>query len=459
MRFKEIKAEICEGIKTINMNQTVILIITVFFLVSCNSKKMDKHSYDLGVVDGFSEMINADVKRLALSSPMTPEEMDNFEEDATEIAAKHNVSVYRESDLIVTDLFPADVAEGKEVLLLYKGTILDEYKTLKDEIIQLENAGKYSGKVKQDLSRRFGRLLSYSPKKINTLLAENTSFRTMLDFGIKATNLFLYYKDLKQAGHFYSEILEMELIADYGMALIYRMTAESYLILVDAAVGAHKSDEPKTVALALLTEQLDEWYTHLKANNVKIKYDYKPKVGSAHDGFVAVDPEGYLLEFERFNQHPENEMFIPLLNQNLSKETGKKLEIHSTITWLYYKDVLGMQHFFENILGLEMVADQGWTKIYKVSETGFLAIVDEKRGMHNWTETKAVRVGFIVDELDALFEYVQENKSFELKDSTVYRNPDGRYKAVVGFCPEGYDLEFNEFLEHDLNSTLLKYLE
>ncbi|MDX1285721.1 MAG: VOC family protein [Draconibacterium sp.] len=390
------------------MNRPTIILIAIFFLVSCNTKEMDKYSYELGVVAGFSELVNAGVKRLALSSPMSSEEMDRFIEDAQKVADKHSVSVYRETDLIVTDLFPSDIAEGKDVLLLYQGTVLEEYLALKNEIIQLEKEGKFTGKIKQDLSRRFGRLLSYSPKKINKLLAENTSFRTMDDFGMKATNLFLYYNDLKQAGHFYSEILGMELVADYGMALIYRMTTESYLVLVDTAAGAHKSDEPKTVALALLTEHLDEWYAHLKANNVEIKYDYKPKVGSAHDGFVAVDPEGYLLEFERFNQHYENEKFVPLLNQNIENETSKELGIHSTITWLYYKDVLAMQHFFENVLGLEMVADQGWTKIYKVSETGFLAIVDEKRGMHNWTETKAVRVGFIVEELDSLFEYVKD---------------------------------------------------
>ena len=45
-----------------------------------------------------------------------------------------------------------------------------------------------------------------------------------------------------------------------------------------------------------------------------MKYDYKPKEGSAHDGFVMEDPEGYLLEFERFNPHEENLQFTPLLD-------------------------------------------------------------------------------------------------------------------------------------------------
>ena len=315
-----------------------------------------------------------------------------------------------------------------------------------------------------EISRRFGRMLSYSPKKINQLLAQNTDFRTMSDFGIKATNLFLYYKDLKAAGVFYVSTLGMELVADYGMALILRMTEDSYLILVDATKGMHTAEEPKTVALALLTDQLKEWYDYLESKKVAIKYKYKE--GPAHDGFVAIDPEGYLLEFERFNQHPENEKFLPILNQNKTKTIPfnpksfkpENLTIHSTITWLYNKDVLAMQNYYQDVLGLEMVADQGWTKIYQASNTGFMAIVDERRGMHNFTEKKAVNVGFIVEELIPWFDYVKANNLMELRAKEINTGPETRYKSFVGYDPEGYYLEFDAFFPHADNTLLLEYL-
>jgi catechol 2,3-dioxygenase-like lactoylglutathione lyase family enzyme len=429
-------------------------------------QKMDQYSYELGVVGGFSELINAGVKRLALSVPLSSAEMDQFMHDAEEIAARHGVSVFREPDLIVTDLFPADVAVDKEVLLLYQGTTLEEYQALKADITALEINGDYDPEARIQAARRFGRLLSYSPREINRLLAGNSYFRTLDDFGIQATNLFLYYKDLDKALEFYSITLTMELIADYGMAYILKMAAESYLILVDAGKGMHTAEEPKTVALALLTDQLDEWYAYLKSQNVEIKYEYKPKEGSAHDGFVAVDPEGYLLEFERFNQHPENERFIPILNRNKqntlpsSQDNGQPegLSIHSTITWLYHKDILAMQDFYQDIFGLTLVADQGWTKIFKASDTGFLAIVDEKRGMHSYTEKKAVNLGFIIDDLEGWFAYVRENKLFKLYEDELGTGPENRYKAFVGFCPEGYYLEFDHFYPHDDNISLLQYL-
>jgi catechol 2,3-dioxygenase-like lactoylglutathione lyase family enzyme len=288
----------------------------------------------------------------------------------------------------------------------------------------------------------------------------------MDDFGIRAHNVFLYYKDLEKATKFYSKTLGLEVVADYVFAKIIRVSADSYIILVDAEKGMHTAQEPKTVAIALLTDNLKEWYSYLKEQNVEIKYEYKPKQNNAHDGFVAVDPEGYLLEFEMFKQHPENERLMPVLEQNKSnmvvsnheKTTPEGLGFYSTVTWLYYKDVLAMQHFYENILGLEMVADQGWAKIYKVSQTAFLGIVDERRGMHKFTDTKAVNVGFIIDDIEGWFNYVQEHEPFKLRTEKLEMESDKRYTAFVGYGPEGYYLEFDFFHPHDKNTKLIEYL-
>jgi len=449
----------------------IALSIPLIFGCRSDSKKvthfeLDPYSYELGVIGGFSELINAGVKQLALSAPLVPEEMDRFMVDAEKIASKFNISIYRESDLIVTDLFPDDVALGKDVLLLYKGTTLEQYLSLKADRLKYTKDGSYDNKARREIARRFGRMLSYGPREINSLLSQNSAFRTMDDFGIRANHLFLYYKDLEKAGEFYSKILGMELVADYDMALILRMTTDSYLILVDAARGMHTSEEPKSVALALLTDQLEDWYDYLNSQQVTMKYEYQPKEGSAHDGFVAIDPEGYLLEFERFNQHPENEKFIPILDRN--KETAillnqdkrlpQNLSLHSTITWLYYKDLLAMQNFYQDVIGLEVVADQGWTKIFKVSDTGFLGIVDEKRGMHSFSEKKAVNVGFIIDSIGPWFEYAKGNRLFDLYEENLGVDAEARYKSFVGFCPEGYFLEFDCFYPHDENNTLLSYL-
>lgn len=434
------------------------ILLATAILTACTPK--EDFDRQLGVVSAFSELVNAGVKQLALSSTMSTEEMDEFYPLAVEAAKAYNVSVEREASLIKTDLFPEDIAEGKEVLLLYQGKTKYAYDQLKEDQASLISDGKYNLEQRQEISRRFGRLLSYSPRKINHLLSENTDHRTLDDFNIQATNVFLYYRDLAKATAFYTETLGLELITEYDNASIIKVTDSALLILVDAAKGMHSADEPKTVALALLTNQLPEWYTYLQEKGVEIKYTYKPKEGGPHDGFVAIDPEGYLLEFELFKQHKENEAFVPYLEQNEESLTSinynsKQLSFHGAITWLYYKDLLAMQGFVENTLGLELVADQGWTKIYRATDTGFIGLVDERRGMHKYTEEKGVTVSFIIEDLDGWYNYVQEKKPFELREGAFELGPGGRYKAFVGFDPEGYFLEFDKFFEHPDNEKLM----
>ena len=296
---------------------------------------------------------------------------------------------------------------------------------------------------------------------------EMQSTKTLKDFGIRASNLFFYYRDLDRATAFYTETLGMQVVADYGMAKILRVATTSYLILVDEAEGMHSADEPKTVAIALVTDQLDEWHTYLKASGVEMKHTYNPKEGRPHDGFVALDPEGYLLEFERFNEHPENEKFIPLLDRakTIFPTPGRKttvpsnLGFKSMITWLYYRDLKKMQDFYEDALGLTMIVDQGWTKIYQVSSTGFIGLVDEKRGMHSFTEKKAVNVSFIIDDIEGWFAHTQKAQPFELRSKKLEVGTENKYQAFVGYDPEGYFMEFDKFHTHRINEQLIEYLK
>lgn len=442
--------------------------LVLLTLASCRpvatpAASVEPASYALGAIGGFGELVNAGVKRLALSEVLSSAEMDRLLPQAERVAARNTVQLYRERDLLVTDLFPADVAAGKEVLLIYQGGTKDEYLQLKADAHRLRAAGAWSGKPREEVARRFGRMLSYPSWRINELLAQQTSFRTMRDFGIRATNVFLYYKDLDKATRFYRETLGMELLADYQMARIVRMTADSYLILVDATKGMHTAEEPKTVAVALLTDQLDEWHTWLGSQGIAPRRPYAARAGSAHDGFVVEDPEGYLLEFERFNQHAENEQLIPRLKAAPNtRAPGSKvpngLGFKGTVTWLYYRDLVGMERYYDEVMGLKQVVDQGWAKVYQASHTGYIGLVDERRGMHRWSEKKAVNVSFILDDIDGWHSYARQHALFPLRDTTVSNDAAGRYRAFVGYDPEGYFMEFDLFRDHPLNTSLMKYL-
>ncbi len=448
--------------------RTALCLSTLLSAGSCRSiqttpSPIDQFSYHLGTIGGFGELVNSGVKKLALSAVLPPAEMERFLPEALQVAARNHVQLYRESSLLVTDLFPADVAKGKDVLLVYHGTTKDEYLQLKADALKLEQAGQYTGRPREDIARRFGRMLSYPVTRINELLAEQTGFRTLRDFGIRASNLFLYYRDLSRATAFYRETLGLELVADYQMAKIFRMTEDSYLILVDAAKGMHPADEPKSVAVALLTDRLEQWHAYLGTKGIAPRTPFAPTPGRAHDGFVIEDPEGYLLEFERFNPHPENENFVPLIKGTATVRAPSStlpvgLGFNATITWLYYRDLPRMERFWGEVMGLRQVVDQGWAKVYQGSRTGFIGLVDERRGMHRSTEKKAVNVSFIIDDIDGWFRSVTQRESFALRGTAVTDDEAGRYRAFVGYDPEGYFLEFDRFRVHPLNQALMSHL-
>jgi hypothetical protein len=103
---------------------------------------------------------------------MTPAEMDSVMEDAQVIARRNEVKIWRETDFLVTDLYPADVAKDKHVLLIYTGDTLDEYLAIKSDKAALIAANHYEGQAREDIARRFGRLLSYPESVIDDLLAK-----------------------------------------------------------------------------------------------------------------------------------------------------------------------------------------------------------------------------------------------------------------------------------------------
>jgi len=284
---------------------------------------------------------------------------------------------------------------------------------------------------------------------------------------IIASNAFFYYADLERAWRFYQDVLGLETVADYGFAKIMQVAATSYLTLVDAESGMHSADEPKTVAIALITDELDEWYEYFKNEKIPMKSDYNPVEGRPHHGFVVEDPEGYYLEFERFNPHPENEKLMPMLDgmQSLYAAPGastrrpENLGFKATVLWLYYKDLEAIESFYEEVMGFELVVDQGWAKIYPVSPTGFIGPVDSEKGMHSWTEKKGVTASFITTNVDPWFDHMKAQATFELRHQEVVEEDRAGVRVFVGYDPEGYFLEFDTFLDKTGNEKILERLK
>jgi hypothetical protein len=109
-------------------------------------EEIDQRSYRLGSIAAFAEVVGAGIKQLAISAAMPARELDALEGAATEVAAGHGCTVWRERAFLVTDLFPSSVTDGLEVLLITKeaSTTVEQWKTLKAKKAERIAAGKYS---------------------------------------------------------------------------------------------------------------------------------------------------------------------------------------------------------------------------------------------------------------------------------------------------------------------------
>ncbi|MBT5874738.1 MAG: VOC family protein [Candidatus Latescibacteria bacterium] len=298
---------------------------------------------------------------------------------------------------------------------------------------------------------------------------ETKQVNPMKDFGTTAGNVFLYYEDLDRATKFYTETLGMKLVLDYGFAKMVQASPTGFLTLVDHTKGMHSAEEPKTVALALVMDesQIDGWWEYMRKQDVEFLHEYSPKEGRAHNAFVVVDPEGYYLEFEVFHEHPENEKLMPILNatESVYPDPEQKhtvpdgLGFKTLVVWGYYKDMAGIKAFYENVIGMEMIVDQGWTYIYPSSPSTYIGLVDESRGMHKFTEDKGVTISFFTDNIAGWYEYLSSENRIKMKSESLSEEENGRFTAFVGYDPANYYLEFDQFNEMPDNTRLIKALE
>lgn len=118
------------------------------------------------------------------------------------------------------------------------------------------------------------------------------------------------------------------------------------------------------------------------------------------------------------------------------------------ITFIYYRDLAKGIDFYENVLGFSRIIDQGWCKIYQISDSGYLGIVDEEKGMQSWHADKTVQICIRVPEVDPWFAYCSEFNPPNL--SEMFVSDELKIKAFVFDDPEGYQIEFQESTANDL---------
>ena len=109
---------------------------------------------------------------------------------------------------------------------------------------------------------------------------------------------FLHTPNLQTTAHFYEQILGLELVRDQGVCRIYRISGDGFIGFCQHLEAA----TPQGIILTLVCDDVDDWYEKLRAQGVEFSKTpvHNPKFGIYHCFFK--DPNGYLLEIQRFDQ-------------------------------------------------------------------------------------------------------------------------------------------------------------
>ena len=118
--------------------------------------------------------------------------------------------------------------------------------------------------------------------------------------------------------------------------------------------------------------------------------------------------------------------------------------IDQQITFLYTFDLKATAHFYEDIMGLSLVLDQGSCRIYRTSRDGFLGFCQND---YTPEQPNGVIFTLVTHQVDAWYRYLsQRGIPFEKPPA---RNPTYNIYHCFIRDPNGYLIEIQEFLDPD----------
>jgi len=135
---------------------------------------------------------------------------------------------------------------------------------------------------------------------------------------------------------------------------------------------------------------------------------------------------------------------------------GPGMGFEAMIVWLYYPNIPEMLDWYQTTFGFPESLDQGWVKGLRTSYAGFIGLVDSTRGMHSFTEDKAVTVSFFVEDVTPWHEHLEGAEGY--RSRTGITSESDRVTVFVGYDPGNYFLEFDTFVDAPGNEELLTQL-
>lgn len=119
----------------------------------------------------------------------------------------------------------------------------------------------------------------------------------------------------------------------------------------------------------------------------------------------------------------------------------------SQVTFLYFNELEEAKHFFNQVLGLEVVYDPGWACIWRVGKDSFIGGVDVKRGSIEVESRGGVLISLTVDNIEVALENLKKHKIKDLPEIKYFE--EIQLKSLIFTGPEGYKFEIQEFITEE----------
>ncbi len=108
---------------------------------------------------------------------------------------------------------------------------------------------------------------------------------------------FIYVRDLEKSAGFYAEVLGLDMVLDQGACRIFRVAGEGFL---GVCTNPARAAVPEGFTLTFVTPEVDAWHDRLARHGATIDSPPAENARFRIYNFFARDPDGYLLEFQRF---------------------------------------------------------------------------------------------------------------------------------------------------------------
>lgn len=118
----------------------------------------------------------------------------------------------------------------------------------------------------------------------------------------------------------------------------------------------------------------------------------------------------------------------------------------ASITFLTYENLAAGDHFYREVLGLPLIEDQGWAKVYRIHGSAHVGIVEARRGPVEKPAGSGTLLSIVVEDVDSWYERLKDEPTIEIL------GPPAMVSDILVYSfflkdPAGYRIEIQAFTD------------